>query len=222
MARYRVYLETSEEALDEGGYLGHVPSLPGCVGRGETKEAALQAVRSAIEADLARAGAAGLPAPKADEPIELDVTETADPTLPPDYAPLTDGAYEETLLRAMSSRQALLDLLSALPEAALDWRARESDWPMRWILSHIATADLWYASRLEADSASDLGWRLDATRSLLLDRLREVPEDGRDRVTSLGGERWTPRKVARRMLEHEREHLLQLQEMLQAYLRESS
>ncbi|CAN5432796.1 MAG: type II toxin-antitoxin system HicB family antitoxin [Actinomycetota bacterium] len=40
-----VVLEPSEE----GGYTVHVPSLPGCISEGETKEEALDNIREAIE-----------------------------------------------------------------------------------------------------------------------------------------------------------------------------
>ena len=37
------------EASDEGGYTIYVPSLPGCISEGETKEEALSNIREAIE-----------------------------------------------------------------------------------------------------------------------------------------------------------------------------
>ncbi len=40
-----VVLEPSEE----GGYTVHVPSLPGCISEGETREEALANIREAIE-----------------------------------------------------------------------------------------------------------------------------------------------------------------------------
>ncbi|MEW6517983.1 MAG: type II toxin-antitoxin system HicB family antitoxin [Thermodesulfobacteriota bacterium] len=41
----RVILEPSEE----GGYTALVPSLPGCISEGETREEALKNIREAIE-----------------------------------------------------------------------------------------------------------------------------------------------------------------------------
>ena len=41
------------EPSDEGGYTAVVPSLPGCISEGETKEEALLNVREAIELYLA-------------------------------------------------------------------------------------------------------------------------------------------------------------------------
>jgi predicted RNase H-like HicB family nuclease len=43
--RFRVILEKS----DEGGYTAYVPSLPGCISEGNTKEDALKNVQEAIE-----------------------------------------------------------------------------------------------------------------------------------------------------------------------------
>ena len=43
--KIKVYLEPS----DEGGYTVIVPSLPGCISEGETKEEALKNIKEAIE-----------------------------------------------------------------------------------------------------------------------------------------------------------------------------
>jgi predicted RNase H-like HicB family nuclease len=43
--KLRVVLEPSEE----GGYTIYVPSLPGCISEGDTKEEALENIREAID-----------------------------------------------------------------------------------------------------------------------------------------------------------------------------
>lgn len=43
--RFKIVLEES----DEGGYTVYVPSLPGCISEGETKEDALKNIQEAIE-----------------------------------------------------------------------------------------------------------------------------------------------------------------------------
>ncbi|MCP5003805.1 MAG: type II toxin-antitoxin system HicB family antitoxin [Planctomycetes bacterium] len=53
--KLKIYLQPSEE----GGYTVIVPSLPGCVSEGETKEEAIKNIREAIELYL--------------EPVEDDV-----------------------------------------------------------------------------------------------------------------------------------------------------
>lgn len=43
--RFKIVLEES----DEGGYTVYVPSLPGCISEGETKEESLKNIHEAIE-----------------------------------------------------------------------------------------------------------------------------------------------------------------------------
>ena len=57
--RLKIYLEPSEE----GGYTAIVPSLPGCISEGDTKEEALENIREAIELYL--------------EPVEDDIFKVA-------------------------------------------------------------------------------------------------------------------------------------------------
>ncbi len=40
------------EAQEEGGYTVFVPSLPGCISQGETKEEALENIKEAVEVYL--------------------------------------------------------------------------------------------------------------------------------------------------------------------------
>jgi predicted RNase H-like HicB family nuclease len=54
--KLRVVLEPS----DEGGYTAYVPSLPGCISEGDTREQAITNIREAIELYL--------------EPVEDDLT----------------------------------------------------------------------------------------------------------------------------------------------------
>jgi len=46
--KFKVILEKAEE----GGYVVYVPSLPGCVSQGETKEEAIENIKEAIEVYL--------------------------------------------------------------------------------------------------------------------------------------------------------------------------
>ena len=57
--KVKAYLEPS----DEGGYTVFVPSLPGCVSEGETKEEAIKNIKEAIDLYL--------------EPVEDDILITA-------------------------------------------------------------------------------------------------------------------------------------------------
>lgn len=214
MPHYQVYLETSAQALEEGGYLAHVPALVGCVARGKTKEEAIEKTREAMAAYLALMRQHGMRVPSADEAIELEVTETDALTLPPDYAPMSDQELDDLWHLAHTSREALLDTLAAMSSSALNWRADPQSWSVRNVLEHMARADVWYASRLEEGGLPELLWRLAATRDLVMNQLHSLPSETRAHVTKHDDEEWTPRKVARRMLEHEQEHLQQIREIL--------
>jgi predicted RNase H-like HicB family nuclease len=58
--KLRVVLELS----DEGGYTAYVPSLPGCISEGDTREQAIANIKEAIELYL--------------EPVEDDLTLSPD------------------------------------------------------------------------------------------------------------------------------------------------
>lgn len=55
--KLKVVLEPS----DEGGYTVYVPSLPGCISEGDTKDEALANIREAIDLYLEEEGAMALP-----------------------------------------------------------------------------------------------------------------------------------------------------------------
>ncbi len=47
----------------DGGYVAEVPSLPGCISQGETKEEAIENIREAIETWIEGSQAVGTPVP---------------------------------------------------------------------------------------------------------------------------------------------------------------
>lgn len=68
--KIRVVLEASEE----GGYTVYVPSLPGCISEGDTKDEALANIREAIELYIESLQADGEPIPS-EEVVEETVVE---------------------------------------------------------------------------------------------------------------------------------------------------
>lgn len=56
---------------EDGGWVAEVPSLPGCISQGETKQEALMNIRDAIETWLDGADQVGLPVP--DESFDVHV-----------------------------------------------------------------------------------------------------------------------------------------------------
>jgi len=220
MVKYLVYIETVGDPVTAGGPVAHVPALPGASARGKTVEEAKQNIRTAIEEYLALLRDVGEPVPKAGETIHLEFEEVDTTTFLTDYDALRPNEME-TLFRWMAvSRQELMDLVKNLPEEALDWKADDDTLSIRDILCHIADADLWYTDRLKQWPEAPI-YRLAATRGVALERLRALSEEERARVTVHQGEEWTPRKVVRRMLEHEREHIAQLRELIEKHQHQS-
>jgi predicted RNase H-like HicB family nuclease len=58
---YKIVLELD---VEEGGYVVHCPALAGCYSQGETKEAATENIREAIEAYLGSLRKDTLPIPR--------------------------------------------------------------------------------------------------------------------------------------------------------------
>lgn len=66
--KYRVLLEPEED----GGYVAEVPTLPGCVSQGATRQEALENVKEAIAGYLESLEAHGDPVPP---PISEEIVE---------------------------------------------------------------------------------------------------------------------------------------------------
>ena len=58
---------------EDGGWVAEVPSLPGCVSQGRTKEEALRNVREAIDAWIDAAQSLGRSIPVATNDVEICV-----------------------------------------------------------------------------------------------------------------------------------------------------
>ena len=220
MAKYLVYIETVGDPITIKGPVAHVPALPGASARGVTIEEAKENVRGAVEEYLALLRDVGEQVPKESEGIHLEFEVVDTTTFLTDYDALHPNEME-TLFRWMAvSRQELMDLVKSLPEEAFEWEPDDETPSVREILCHLAESDLWYTERLKQWPEAPL-FRLAATRGVALERLRALSDKDRARVTVHEGEEWTPRKVVRRMLEHEREHIAQLRQLIEAYQRQA-
>jgi len=69
--KYRVLIEQDED----GVYIVEVPTLPGCISQGETREEAVENIREAIAAYLESLEAHGdpIPPPITEELVEVQV-----------------------------------------------------------------------------------------------------------------------------------------------------
>ena len=211
--KYLVYIETGGDPITRPGPVAHVPDLPGASARGKTIEEAKENIREAIKEYVRLLRDVGEQVPRYSDGIELEFQEADGATFLTDYDGLRPNEME-TLFRWMAiSRQELMDLVKDLPEEAMEWRPNEEASSIREILCHLAEADLWYTDRLTRWPEAPL-FRLAAARGIALERLRDMSEERRASVTTFDGEDWTPRKVMRRMLEHEREHIHEIRDLL--------
>jgi len=186
------------------------------VGRGDSREETLAILdRSASECldFLRRHGEAIPPAsPQGRSVTELGSWATPDYDLRP-FSPADRDAW---LRWAARRRQELLDALAQLPAPALDWQPDEKMWSVRRILSHVAYSEWWFA-RVTIPQSRDPLLRLAEAQQEALTRLSALTPAELTRTTLHEGEPWTARKVLRRFLEHEREHLGQVEEILGVY-----
>ncbi|MGH2628931.1 MAG: type II toxin-antitoxin system HicB family antitoxin [Anaerolineales bacterium] len=211
------YLVCAEEM--EGNWIAHVPDLPGCFASHQDREAALGAVPAAVESYAAWRRGHGLtifgPAGSmvVGEVIrawryEADYEVNA--FFASDRPPLSEMEIPEfeRLLRA--TRHDLLAAVDGLGAEDLDRTVAGERWPIRGILEHTANAEWWYLDRIGLagawrDLPPDVFDRLGAVRGRLLSQLGPLCE--RSGVVTLSGETWSARKVLRRTLWHERDHI---------------
>jgi predicted RNase H-like HicB family nuclease/uncharacterized damage-inducible protein DinB len=211
-AAYEVYLQPH----GDGGFIAFIPALPGCVGRGDSREETMAVLdRSATEclAFLRRHGEAIPPA----SPQGRSVTELASWATPDyDLRPFSPADRDVWLRWAALRRQELLDALAQLPAPALNWQPDEKTWSVRRIFSHVAYSEWWFA-RVTIPHSRDPLLRLAEAQQEALTRLSALTPAELTRTIVHEGEPWTARKILRRFLEHEREHLGQVEEILGAY-----
>jgi len=128
-----------------------------------------------------------------------------------DWQPLVQAEIDHGRQLLTWSRSDLTALLAALDEATLDAQHPGERWSIKGIVRHIANADWWYLSRLGLDAAPGITWpddtpgRLQVSRARLLEVLPQLAE--MKKVVGIDGEFWSPRKLLRRAIWHELDHI---------------
>lgn len=214
MSKYLVYIETKGDASTYDGPVAHVPSLPGASARGKTVEEAKANIRGAIEEYLRLLRGVGEPVARVDEGISLEFEEVSGTTFPTDYTELHPNEMEALLRWMAVSHQELVDLVQDLSADTLALKSEENNRSIKDIIYHLADAEIWYTDRLKQLPEAPL-YRLAAARGVALERLRSVVGSDKSGTTVHDDEDWTPRKIIRRMMEHERVHIQQIREILE-------
>ncbi len=213
-------------------------ALMGCYAWGESEEAALAAVPQAVaewRADMQRYG--GI-APEIDtstltviERVSSDegVTDAtfSSGLFEAEVRPISQGEINDTLDFMAHVRNDLMDLLRGVDGNTLNFRPFADVPTIGQIAQHIGGADHWYTTRVLADEgAISAEWptieKLPLRKFLVEERklarvnLSDLSETVRsDKFTcthtcSRPTEVWTVRKILRRMLVHEREHIAEI------------
>jgi predicted RNase H-like HicB family nuclease len=222
--RFVVYVEVEED----GSAMAHVPSLPGCISTGLNEELALSRLPQAITDYLQWLKAHGERVPEPVDPIELELGGVgndartghpgdADTFFPPDRTPMTEQEVAAMLRLLNYSRQDLIQTVSGLPNEVMNWKPGSGEsgevWDIDDILEHIASSEQFYISRLSTNVMT----MLQETRSAAVERLAALDDNDRSRVVEHAGDLWTARKIFRRMLEHEREHIRHIEQILDRF-----
>jgi hypothetical protein len=146
---------------------------------------------------------------------EMDKTNetdgySVDSFFPYDWKPLTKIEIKRALSMLTWSRADLLNSVHGLSAEKLDQTYPGERWSINGILGHVGGAEWWYMERLglafpRAEVPEQPFDRLEKVRKYFNAVL--VKMEGSKQVIGIDGEFWSPRKVLRRALWHERDHI---------------
>lgn len=220
---FRVGLEHNPRGRSTAYVLGH----PGCYAYGDNGDQALENLPAAIQ-DYIDWIARREPEPwLLPDPVEIQLEETWEVyTIDEDYErveagydieawflhdwkPLTNEDVERGLNLLSWSREDLLAAVRGLDQEQLERAYPGERWSIAGILAHVGGAEWWYQDRLglifpRGEVPPDPFERLEVVRAHLVQLLPTLV--GSRQVVGTDGEFWSPRKMLRRAVWHERDH----------------
>ena len=214
------------EDIEPYRWLAWVLDLPGCFAAADSEADAVAAAPAAIRAYFAWLAGHGAPV-RAPAEIGVDVAEVfhgyigqgdywVNALFADDRRPLTPADVDTALRLLTYTRQDLAGLVTGLSPAALAApHPADRNVSINGLLQHLATAERWYFGNLgleQAELPADPLTALDRVRAQTRAWLPTLIGDGR--VCEWSGEAWSPRKVLRRTLWHERTHTTQIARLL--------
>lgn len=229
---FRIGLENNYEGRSLAWALEH----PGCFAYGEDGEAALANMPQALEAYTGwiadhHCGESWLHLGEMElrvddtwqvydigEDFELvDQGYSVNAWFLHDWKPLVLEEIERGLELLTWSRADLLELVSGFSPEALKAGYPGERWSIEGILKHIGGAEWWYLDRLglafpRQDVPEEALARLEKVRAHLESVLPTLP--GSKQVVGVAGEWWSPRKLLRRAVQHERDHFFHVRGLL--------
>ena len=230
--RFDLYLESGPQHRKTWVF---VPGLPGCSTTGPTTEAAVELARGAIadRLDFLRRHGEPIRDDKielvvADHVIERKVLGFAQQSFAPDREPLTPSELTRQLRWARWSREELVAAVRAQSRPLA--RKPASGRSAAAVVLHVAEAEWAYVSSTlnglhgrsaaiaAIEEAGEEPWEaLAAERAPLAERMAAMTPEEMSRLIEKNGRlRWSARRMLRRLLEHEWEHVLELRARLPA------
>ena len=199
-------------------WLAHVPVLRGCVASGSSRDEAVANARRAFRAyrELLDTRGVSIEHWKDLDPERFAVRDMPDDrTVPEDIGRMEEHELRDFLHQMEASRSALLSLVRDVTPDDMERKPDELTWSVRETLQHIMETEASLLSRLEK-WPNDPFNMLQAVHRVVFQRFTVLePEDTEiDHVVL--GRRWTTRRVMRRILEHEFEHLGHIREIVAA------
>ena len=134
-----------------------------------------------------------------------------------DWRPLTEQEIKFGIALLAASREDLLWSVSGLDEETLNRKLTGERWSIAGILNHVGNADWWYLDRLGLSfpraelPPEPVEWLMKA-RSHMLSVFPTLVDS--TQVAGIDGEFWSPRKVLRRAVWHERDHTAHIRKLL--------
>ncbi len=222
----------------EGRTLAWVFDHPGCFAVAENSDAVLEALPDAIHTYASWIAAHEQNSWVEPNDIRINVEETwqvytidEDFELAPenkenydvnawfrhDWKPLTRQDIDRGLKLLTWSRQDFLHLIQDLEPKVLDFQPTGERWSIKGIIRHVGVAEWWYQDRLNPTIPYEA---LPKDPFEVIFKARESLQamlpglENKSLVTGASGEFWSPRKLLRRALWHERDHTHHIQKLL--------
>jgi len=199
-------------------WLAHVPVLRGCIASGTTRDEAIANARRAFRAYLELLDARGVSIEhwKGLDPDTFQVRDLpADRVVPEDIGGLEEHELRDFLHQFEASRAALLSLVREISAEEIERKPTETMWSVREALEHVMLTEASLLSRLEKWPADPYN-TLQAVHRMAFQRFTVMEPADTELDHLVMGRRWTTRKVMRRILEHEFEHLGHIKEIVAA------
>lgn len=228
---FKVGLENNTEGRSQAWLLGH----PGCFAYGADGPAALSGVPPAIEDYRqwisSHTAENWLTGTNTDYQLEEtwdcysinDAYELApdgyevNAWFRHDWLPLDEQEIQHGLLLLGWGRDELMSVAGSLDQPTLEQAYPHERWNIAGILKHIGGAEWWYMDRLglafpRADVPDPPFERLEKVRERLITILPGLA--GSKQVVGVSGEFWSPRKLLRRAVWHEYDHIVHIRKLL--------